>query len=74
MEPWRVSVLLDPITPPIAAVATSSTISTSAGSSRRSTSSRVVIVSPARANRTAKPPVIRLRSWACMGWPNSSIT
>ena len=51
-----------------------STISTSAGSRRRSTSSRVTTISPGSANRTRKPPVIRLRSWACIGWPNSSIT
>ena len=51
-----ISVLPAPITPPIAAVATSSTISTSPGSSLRSMSSRVTTVSPGRANRTAKSP------------------
>ncbi|COY28804.1 Uncharacterised protein [Mycobacterium tuberculosis] len=29
---------------------------------------------PDRANRTPRVPLIRLRSWACMGWPSSSIT
>ena len=48
------SVVPAPITPPMAAVATSSTISTSPGSSLRSTSSRVTTVSPGSANRTVE--------------------
>lgn len=50
-----ISVVPAPITPPIAATATSSTISTSAGSSVRSTSSRVVDGLPAQSEPRNHP-------------------
>ncbi len=70
----RISVLAPPITParPIGPVL--SQITRSSAASLRLTPSSVVMVSPSCARRTWIGPSTRFRSYACSGWPTSSIT
>ena len=51
-----------------------SQMTTSSGSSSRSTPSRVVSFSPGWARRTTTSPDNLLASHACSGWPSSNIT
>ena len=70
----RTSERAPPIRPAIEVGPSSSAISSTLGSSLRSMSSSVVIVSPSVARRTVSlPPATRSKSNACSGWPVSSI-
>ena len=64
-----------PITPAIEVGPSSSQITTTSPSSRRSSPSKVATGSPSSARRTSsRPPATWSRSKACRGWPVSSIT
>jgi hypothetical protein len=68
------SVVCPPMTPARPIGPESSVISRSSGDSVRSTSSRVVRVSPSAARRTRIGPCSRSPSYPWIGWPSSSIT
>jgi hypothetical protein len=69
-----ISVLAPPIVPASEMTPLSSAMTTSSGSSVRSTSSRVVSFSPGFARRTTRSPWMALVANACSGCPSSSIT
>ncbi len=70
----RISVVAPPITPARPIGPLLSQISRSSADSFRLTPSSVVSVSPSAARRTWIGPSTRSRSYACSGWPTSSIT
>ncbi len=70
----RISVLEPPMTPARPIGPELSQISRSSADSLRLTPSSVVMLSPSCARRTWIGPSTRLRSYACSGWPTSSIT